>query len=67
MGEPTRVWWWPAPTDGGTVPDLPPIDITDRAAARHVPGRCDRWRLDTPAGPCADQCVEDWMREVGRG
>jgi hypothetical protein len=48
----SRIWW--CPPDG-----RPPIDITGRVAARHVPG-CDRICLDTPAGPCADKCAMQW-------
>lgn len=59
MTEP--VWWQYGAPDN---PQGDRIDISDRVAARHVPGRCDRWCLDTPAGPCADQCVEDWIKET---
>lgn len=55
----SQIWWWPA-LDGETVPDHPPIDITDRVAAVHVPGRCDRICLDSPAGPCVDECMLEW-------
>lgn len=62
MDERTTVWWELPARDGGIVPDYPPIDITDRVAAHHVEGRCERWCLDTPAGPCDDMCVMDWLR-----
>lgn len=61
------VWWRPPAPDGETVPDRPPIDITDRVAAHHVPGRCDRICLDTPAGPCADECLVEWLARTKEG
>jgi hypothetical protein len=51
-----QVWWFP--------PDCrAPVNITGRVAARHVPG-CDRICLDTPAGPCADECAMQWAARV---
>lgn len=57
-------WWWRA-TEGQLVPDHPPVDVTGRVATTEgLP--CGRWCINTPAGPCDEQCIEDWIAEQSR-
>lgn len=53
-------WWWQPPRDGGVVPDYPPLDVTGRAATRGDL-TCGRWCVNTPAGPCDEVCVMEWI------
>jgi len=46
------LWWWLNP--GETVPNQPPIDVTDRVG---VNGDCVCPWLETPVGPCVDECA----------